>query len=159
MYLHPGLVLLLVLNMQSLFSQGLKSTSQFYTIRLKPHQDLKAELTLFAKQHQMKAAFIATCVGSLEQINIRYANQRSGTQQLGHFEIVSLVGTFNENSAHLHLSVSDSTGKTVGGHLLEGNMIYTTAEVVIGELADVEFARALDATYGYKELKVKKRKD
>lgn len=114
---------------------------------------------MFAKQHRLKAAFIATCVGSLEQINLRYANQPSNFQKNGHFEIVSLVGTFNESTSHLHLSVSDSTGSTIGGHVLEGNKIYTTAEIVIGELSDVEFARELDSTYGYQELKVKKRQN
>lgn len=140
-------------------AQDLKSTARFYTIRLKPHQDLKAELVAFAKVNRMKAAFVATCVGSLEQLNLRYANQQNSSQQSGHFEIVSLVGTFNENAAHLHLSVSDSTGQTFGGHLLEGNKVYTTAEIVIGELADVEFSRELDSTYGYQELRVKKRKE
>jgi uncharacterized protein len=140
-------------------AQDLKSTARFYTIRLKPHQDLKSELMTFAKENQLKAAFVATCVGSLEQLNLRYANQQNGSKQLSHFEIVSLVGTFNESSAHLHLSVSDSTGQTIGGHLLDDNKIYTTAEIVIGELTDVEFSRELDSTYGYQELKVKKRKE
>jgi predicted DNA-binding protein with PD1-like motif len=140
-------------------AQDVRSTAHFYTIRLKPHQDLKAELMAFAKVNKVKAAFVATCVGSLQQLNLRYANQQNGSRQLGHFEIVSLVGTFNASSAHLHLSVSDSTGQTVGGHLLDDNKIYTTAEIVIGELADVEFTRELDSTYGYQELKVKKRKD
>ncbi len=141
------------------YAQKLKSRAEYYTVRLKPHQDLKVELMMFAKQHRLKAAFIATCVGSLEQINLRYANQPSNFQKNGHFEIVSLVGTFNESTSHLHLSVSDSTGSTIGGHVLEGNKIYTTAEIVIGELSDVEFARELDSTYGYQELKVKKRQN
>ncbi|MFM8832271.1 MAG: PPC domain-containing DNA-binding protein [Cytophagales bacterium] len=157
----PRLVLALVLflNVQLSLSQDLKSTAHFYTIRLKPHQDLKAELMVFAKENHLKAAFIATCVGSLEKVNLRYANQQNGTQQSGHFEIVSLVGTFNDASAHLHLSVSDSKGKTLGGHLLDGNKICTTAEIVIGELTDDAFTREVDSTYGYNELKVNKRKD
>ena len=159
MTLRLGLTIVLLLNMQLSFSQDLKSPAHFYTIRLKPHQDLKAELMAFAKQNHLKAAFIATCVGSLEEVNLRYANQPKGTQQSGHFEIVSLVGTFNDASAHLHLSVSDLNGKTIGGHMLDGNKIYTTAEIVIGELNDVAFTREVDSTYGYNELKVNKRKD
>ncbi len=108
---------------------------------------------------KMKAGFIATCVGSLEQVNLRFANQPEGIILKGHYEIVSLVGTLSDSSTHLHLSVSDGTGKTIGGHLLDGNLIYTTAEIVIRELTDVEFTREVDTTYGYKELVIKPRKN
>lgn len=111
-----------------------------------------------AVENKIKAGFIATCVGSLEQINLRYANQPEGKILKGHFEIVSLVGTLTDSSSHLHLSVSDNTGKTIGGHLLDGNLIYTTAEIVIRELTDVQFEREIDSTYGYKELVIKPRK-
>ncbi len=55
---------------------------------------------------------------------------------------------------HLHLSVADETGAVVGGHLMDGCEVFTTAEVVIGELPGVRFRRELDATYGYRELVV-----
>ena len=113
---------------------------------------------VFAEKNKIKAGFVATCVGSLEQVNLRYANQPSGTLLKGHFEILSLSGTFSDTSAHLHLSVADSTGKTIGGHLLDDNQIYTTAEIVVGELLDVEFTRELDSTYGYQELVIRARK-
>lgn len=139
-------------------AQEVSSKATFITIRLKPHQDLKKELMALAVKEKIKAGFIATCVGSLEQVHLRYANQSSGSLRQGHFEIVSLVGTFNETAAHLHLSVSDSLGVTAGGHLLDNNLIYTTAEIVIGILTDVEFDREKDSTYGYLELAVKRKK-
>lgn len=124
-------------------------------IRLKPHQDLKKELIGFAQRNKIKAGYVITCVGSLEQVNFRFANQEQGTILKGHFEIVSLVGTFSDSSSHIHLSIADEEGKTWGGHLLDESLIYTTAEIVIGELKDVEFDRTLDSTYGYKELFVR----
>ena len=139
-------------------AQSPSSKSTFYTIRLRPHQDLKKELMVFAAKEKLKAGFIVTCVGSLEQSNLRFANQSAGTQRKDHFEILSLVGTFSDTSAHLHLSLADSTGATMGGHLLDNNLIYTTAEIVIGELTDIQFEREKDSTYGYHELSVKKRK-
>ena len=139
-------------------AQQLSSKSSFFTIRLKPHQDLKKELMVFAAKEKLKAGFIVTCVGSLEQSNLRFANQPAGTLRKDHFEILSLVGTFSDTSAHLHLSLADSTGATMGGHLLDDNLIYTTAEIVIGELTDIQFEHEKDSTYGYHELSVKKRK-
>lgn len=129
-----------------------------YAIRLRPGQDLKREITQLAREHRIKAGYVVTCVGSLRVANLRFANQPEATSLAGKYEIVSLVGTFSDESAHLHLSIADSTGVTVGGHLMEGNLIYTTAELVVGVLPGLEFARELDPTYGYPELVVRKRK-
>lgn len=120
--------------------------------RLKPHEDLKKSIVAFAKTNNIKAGIILTCVGSLEQFNIRFANQETGLKNQGHFEIVSLVGTFSDSASHIHISVSDPSGKTIGGHLLDENLIHTTAEIAIAELTDLIFLRETDSAYGYKEL-------
>lgn len=131
---------------------------QTYSFRLRPGQDLKAELDAFVKQERMEAGAILTCVGSLTDVTLRLANQDGPTVWRGHFEIVSLVGTLSTNGSHLHLSVSDSTGRTIGGHLLEGCKIYTTAEIVAGVMPSLSYVREPDPTYGYRELVVRKKK-
>ncbi|HEY0741897.1 MAG TPA: PPC domain-containing DNA-binding protein [Chryseosolibacter sp.] len=131
---------------------------QVYVFRLKPHEDLKKAIMEFARANSISAGIILTCVGSLEEFHIRFANESAGKKQWGYFEIVSLTGTFSATSSHLHLSVSDSTGKTIGGHLLDGNHVYTTAEVAIGVLPNMIFEREIDSTYGFSELVVKPKK-
>lgn len=96
-------------------------------------------------------------MGSLTHYNIRFANQPEGNTGVGHFEIVSLVGTVSMNGSHLHLSISDSTGKTIGGHLMDGNIVYTTAELVIQEADDLTFIREKDGSTPWEELQVKKK--
>jgi hypothetical protein len=91
----------------------------------------------------------------LTDYNIRFANQSEGSKGSGHFEIVSLIGTVSVNGSHVHVSISDSTGKTIGGHLLEGNFIYTTAEIVIQESDDFVFTREKDGSTEWEELQVK----
>ncbi len=125
-----------------------------YAFRIKPRQDLKQKIEAFVKTYNLKAGAILTCVGSLTDATIRFANQPEGSKMAGHFEIVSLTGTLSTNGSHIHISISDETGKTIGGHLMEGCKVYTTAEMVITELTDLEFKRELDATFGYKELVV-----
>ncbi|KAI3363900.1 hypothetical protein L3Q82_001498 [Scortum barcoo] len=71
----------------------------------------------------------------------------------GRFEIVSLVGTLNRD-AHLHISLSDAEGRTVGGHVLGDLEVFTTAEVVVGEAADLQFSREMDERTGFPELVV-----
>lgn len=124
-------------------------------IRLKPGDDLKLQLEQFINTNKIKAACIISCVGSLDQAAIRYANQPNAKMLPGKFEIVSLTGTLGVSGVHLHISISDSTGKTIGGHLMQGSLVYTTAEIVIGILPQVEFERIVDSTYGYKELHIK----
>lgn len=126
-----------------------------YALRLRPGQDLRRELLAFAQAHNLRAACMLTGVGSLTTTTLRLANQEGPTVYQGHFEIVSLVGTLSVNGSHLHLSVADSTGRTLGGHLLDGNIIYTTAELVIGELPALDFRRETDPTFGYQELAVR----
>ncbi|MBR7949399.1 DNA-binding protein [Microvirga sp. STR05] len=133
---------------------ALPSAMRTYALRLAPGQDLRQQLEAFVQAHQIRAGAIVTCVGSLTQATLRLANQEGPSVYRGHFEIVSLVGTLSINGSHVHLSVSDSTGRTLGGHLLAGNIIYTTAELVLGVLDDVEFRRETDPTFGYRELTV-----
>lgn len=144
------------------FSCKTKSVMQndeikIHAFRLKPGQDLKKEIDAFVQKEKIEAGWIMTCVGSLTQWNIRFANQPGGAKDTGNFEIVSLVGTVSTNGSHLHLSISDSTGKTIGGHLLDENIIYTTAEIVIGEGKQLIFTREKDGSTPWEELQVKKR--
>jgi len=108
----------------------------------------------FARERHVRAGCIVSCVGSLEQIHIRFANQKAGQVQKDFFEIVSLTGTFSETNCHFHIAVSDSKGQVFGGHLLDDSVIYTTAEIVVAELSDVEFHREIDSTFGYQELTI-----
>lgn len=130
-----------------------------HVFRLKPGQDFIKELVLWAGQKQIKAGAILSVVGSFSHLNLRYANQPTGTTQEGHFEIVSLVGTFNDTSHHLHVSVSDEKGQMLGGHMLSGNLVYTTAELVVAEMSDLIFTREKDEKSrggsGWNELVVK----
>lgn len=71
----------------------------------------------------------------------------------GPFEVTSLVGTLNPE-AHLHICLSDSEGTTVGGHVLGGLEVFTTAEVVVGEAVGLKFTREMDHKTGFPELVV-----
>ena len=131
---------------------------QTYSFRLRPGQDLKKGIDAIVQQERIGAGALLTCVGSLTEVTLRLANQTEPSVWRGHFEIVSLVGTLSTGGSHIHLSVSDLTGKTVGGHLVDGCKIYTTAEIVIGVMNDITYAREPDPTNGYNELVIRKRR-
>jgi len=148
-------IILSLLTLILSFHTMAQSTTKSYAFRLKPGEDLKKNIELFLKEKNITAAGIVTCVGSLTEANIRFANQPDGKLMKGHFEIVSLTGVLSINGSHIHISIADETGRTIGGHLLDGCLIYTTAELIITELNDLEFKRELDPTFGYKELVIK----
>ena len=123
--------------------------------RLKPGEDLRSGIEKIVKEKQIKAGWVATCSGSLTDYAIRFANQPEASTGSGHFEIVSLTGTVSINGSHLHLSISDSTGRTIGGHLVPGCRIYTTAEIVLMHTDKYTFTREKDGTTPWEELQVK----
>ena len=128
---------------------------KIHAFRLKPGQDLRNEIEAYVQKENIDAGWIMTCVGSLTQVHLRFANSSCGIKFNGHFEIVSLVGTVSINGCHLHLAVSDTSGGTLGGHLLTENLVYTTAEIVIGENKELVFTRKKEGTTDWEELQVK----
>lgn len=127
-------------------------------LRLRPGQDLRQELVKAIQAEGIEAAAVVTCVGSLTKVTLRYANQPEGTVlEGGHLEIVSLVGTLSTQGSHLHLAVSDESGRTSGGHLMDGSAVYTTAEVVLVALDDLSFRRERDPDTTYGELVIDRR--
>ncbi|XP_041832280.1 bifunctional protein GlmU-like isoform X1 [Melanotaenia boesemani] len=142
-------------------SSGTGSCLQVHAVRIGPGQELLGSLQAFVEQRRLQAPFIITCVGSVTKATLRLANaMATNTNQVmhlsGRFEIVSLVGTLNQD-AHLHISLSDLEGRTIGGHVLGGLEVFTTAEVVIGEAVDLHFSREMDERTGFPELVVQTR--
>lgn len=125
-----------------------------FAFRLPPGADLKRELLAVAQARGWQAAAVLTCVGSLSAYCLRFADRREGVTRVGAFEIVSLVGTLSATAAHLHIGLADADGTIVGGHILDGCIVRTTAELVVAELPALAFRREPDAATGYDELTV-----
>lgn len=129
-----------------------------HTFRLKPRQDLFDSIEAYVKQRAIEAGCVLSAVGSLTRATLRLANREYYNEYEGFFEIVSMTGTVSTHGSHLHIAISDGDGNTIGGHLVSGCKIYTTAEIVIAELDDVVYKRELlENDSGYEELTVYKK--
>jgi len=117
-------------------------------------QDLRVAIETYVKQMQIKAGYVITAVGSLQQACIRLASAQSVANVSEKFEIVSLIGTLSLEGIHLHIALANDRGKTIGGHVLAGCIVYTTVELVLGEALNCGFHRAYDEKTGYKELSI-----
>lgn len=102
------------------------------------------------------AGCIISAVGSLAHAKLRLAGSTEFFEVSGKFEIVSATGTLSRNGSHIHIAIADNRGQVTGGHLVEGNLIFTTCEIVILKLAEYSFERAPDPQTGYGELLIKK---
>jgi predicted DNA-binding protein with PD1-like motif len=121
-------------------------------VRLRPGADLKRELLSLAARERVGAGWVVTCVGSLSRVRLRLAGAAEHATFQGAFEIVALTGTLERDGGHLHLAVADEHGQTLGGHLAEGCVVRTTAEVVLAVDDRLLFAREHDPATGYDEL-------
>jgi len=129
-----------------------------YTFRLAPGQDLFDSVETIIKEMNIEAGCVLSGVGSLTHATLRLADRDSYSEYEGHFEIVSMTGTVSIHGSHLHISISDGDGKTLGGHLVPGCKIYTTAEIVLVIFDDVVYRRELlPNDSGYEELVVYKK--
>lgn len=132
-----------------------KSSVEAHVLRLGPDEDPKIALMNYVREHKLASASVVSAVGSLKMTVMRYANQKETVKLEGFREVVSLSGTLGATSgSHLHLSVSDSKGVTLGGHLGEGSKVYTTLEIVLLSYPDLVFKRVLDPKTTYEELSI-----
>jgi len=126
-------------------------------VRLTPGLDLRRALAAVAAQQTTGSVFVVAGIGSLDAANLRYAGDATETMIAGPLEILNVSGTLCPSGAHLHMTVSDATGRVHGGHVGHGNVIRTTAEILLIVLQEWSLTREHDAATGFDELLVSPR--
>ena len=128
-----------------------------YAVRLRRGSDLLRSIEAFCAERGIKAGVLLSGVGCVTKARVRDASGVTIVDIDEPMEIVSLMGTVSETRCHLHIAFSKEDLSVVGGHLVEGCIINTTCELVIGEqegyVYDVEF----DEETGYDELIIRER--
>lgn len=125
-----------------------------YTFRLQPGHDVFDSIQEFVRQRSIEAGCILSAVGSLSHATLRLANRNVHTDYEECFEIVSITGLVSVHGSHVHISISDQNGKTIGGHLVSGCKVYTTAEIVLLAFSNMVYQREFAEDSGYDELVV-----
>jgi uncharacterized protein len=130
------------------------SSLKTLAFRLSPDSDLRQSIKTIAQQQNITAGIILSAIGSLTVVRLRFADQSHPTTISGKHEILTLAGTLSTQGIHLHMTVANSQGECIGGHLLDGCQIYTTVELVIGILPELTFSRKPDDRTGFLELAI-----
>lgn len=128
------------------------------TFRIKPGQDLRQEIEGVARDKGIEASVLLSVVGGLESAKLRMAGSEAQNQIVrewdGPLEIVSGTGTVSKNGCHIHVSLSDKEGSVIGGHLKNGCIVKSTAEIVLLVFGDISYKRVADEETGFSELEV-----
>ena len=124
-------------------------------MRLRPGDDLRPALEDWLGRRKEAAGCVFSGIGSLSVIRLRLAGRKESTILGGDLEILTLAGTLSGDGAHLHITVADSNGTVIGGHLCAGSLVRTTAELLIALLPEWRFSRRIDPATGYDELVIR----
>ncbi len=124
-------------------------------VRFNPGEDLRQALNALPEKLGFQSAFLLSAIGSLQEVRIRFANQKEPTHFRDFHEILTMNGCVTPEGGHYHMMISDSCGKVYGGHLCLGSIVYTTVELALLPVMDHSLSREFDEQTGFSELFVK----
>ena len=133
--------------------------SRVIVARLLPGIDLLDGLQAICEKHGLRNGVVISAIGSLD--GVRYCNVEALPDKkcgygygrvLALDEPIELTGaggvicsdTDGSINLHVHISMSDKTGKAFGGHLVNGTKVLMTTDVVLGEIGGVNMLRKFD---------------
>ena len=122
-------------------------------LKLAPGSDLRLSLEDLARREGIQG-FVLSVVGNLTRAAFQCPGQSEPTVLEGDLEVITLNGTLNPDSVHLHLSLSDGACQVWGGHLEPGTIVQKGADLLIGVLEQHKPAAVKTATAPRLEIAV-----
>jgi predicted DNA-binding protein with PD1-like motif len=128
-----------------------------HIFRVKPGQDLLAEIARYCDEHGITSGLVLGIIGSVTSARLNFLvglpGKYEGVDYTGPMEIVGAQGSValkgDDTVIHIHIQLSRQD-MCVGGHLA-GAVVFSTAEVAIAEL-DHQLRRHADSYTGLNEL-------
>jgi len=136
---------------------GITLFKNIHVFRVKPKQELLGEVARYCQEHGISSGVVIGIIGSAENARLNFLMELPGkyvpVDYQGPLEIVCAQGSIalknDDLIVHVHIQLSGQ--KTCcGGHLAKAT-VFSTAEVVIGEL-DYQIRRKDDSYTGLAEL-------
>lgn len=135
------------------------SMKRIITFRIKPHEDVMETMEAVCKKEGIQNGVIISAIGSLRGAQFMNPEPKPDHKAgyaygdpiklEGPIELVFASGLITHDGEgklmlHVHVTLSDVNGKGYGGHLIPGNKVLLTTEVVIGEFEGIEMLRLWD---------------
>ena len=126
--------------------------------RASPGEDVLGALEKVCVEHSISNGIILSAIGSLDGAKFFTPvplNNKAGAgysdpiELVGPIELLNATGmiTHKENGDpdfHVHCTFSNGKGTSYGGHLIQGNTVLLTLDVVIGEIKGIDMVREFD---------------
>ena len=130
---------------------------KIHVFRVKPEQELLTEITSYCREHHVTSGIVLGIIGSVKNAKLNFLVELPGKYQSvdynGPLEIVCAQGSvaLKDETPIIHIHIQLASQNTcAGGHLAQA-IVFSTAEVVIGEL-DHQLHRQIDDYTGLNEL-------
>ncbi|UCD57091.1 MAG: DNA-binding protein [Candidatus Hydrogenedentota bacterium] len=125
-----------------------------FLCRLPHDADLLKWLNQFAREREIRLATLFV-IGAVKKATVAFYDQQQRTyRQIGfeeNLEILSCLGNVSVREdrpfVHCHATFSNDRGETVGGHLVEGTIVFA-AEAHFQEALGTELVREVDPLTG-----------
>ena len=142
--------------MQTALGAGIR---RVVAIRMAPGEDVLEGLKSACAEHGIGHGMILGGIGSLNGARffdpIPLPEKKAGygygdaIELTGPIELISLSGMICEGEDgqtmfHIHAGLSGQDGSGYGGHLIEGNKVLLTVDVIVAELGGVRMGRRFD---------------
>ena len=136
---------------------ALELFKRVHVFRVKPDQELLGEITRCCAEQKIVSGVVIGIIGSVKRAKLNFLMELPGkydsVEYRGPLEIVCAQGSValkdDQTIVHIHMQLS-SQDICRGGHLADAT-VFSTAEVVIGEL-DQQLKRGADSFTGLNEL-------
>ncbi len=130
-----------------------------FAFRLTPGMDVVEGIVSLCEKNGIKNGIILSALGSLDgarfydPVELPDKKAKYGYSDPiileGPIELLSLSGMIchgenDEILTHFHFSLSDQNGRGYGGHVIEGNKVLITVDVVLSELEGINMGRKYD---------------
>ncbi|MCC8166475.1 MAG: DNA-binding protein [Planctomycetes bacterium] len=128
-------------------------------IRMAPGEDVLAGLQRACDENNIRHGMVLSGIGSLNGARffdpIPLPDKKAGYGYGdaivldGPIELVSLNGMIcqgedGKTMFHVHAGLSGPDGTSYGGHLIDGNRVLLTVDVILGELDNIDMGRRFD---------------
>lgn len=132
-------------------------------VRLEPGEDLLGGIQEACERHGIKHGAVVSGIGSLRKANfctpVELPETKFGygysepTTMEGPIELIAVSGVIGEGEKgetllHIHCCFGDRVGNSYAGHLIEGNPILATADLVIEEFSGIRMERRFNQEMG-----------
>ncbi len=135
------------------------SLQRVVAMRLAPGEDVMEGIKKGCAEHGIKEGLILGGIGSFDgaafMVPIPLPDKKAGygygdpIRFEGPIELVALSGQIclgddGETMFHVHASLADQQGKGWGGHLIEGNKVLLTTDILVAEVGGISMGRRYD---------------